>query len=104
MSRPPQRNRRTPPGIVASSIGVSIWRIGESAAGGDGVEAGREVPGPSVVVVAERWPEEAARVQKRGMIQLAPQGCRSGQLYRSWWVHLWQVLHRFAEVVDVEGQ
>ena len=38
------------------------------------------------------------------MIQSGLQGCRSGRLHWSWRVHVWQMLHRFAGVVDVEGQ
>ena len=74
--------------------------------GGGGVavvEAGWEVPGSSIVVVAVavRCPEEAGTVRKRGMTHSVLQGCRGGRLHLSWRV---QVLHRFAGVVDVEGQ
>ena len=64
------------------------------------MEAGWKVPGSSIVVVAVavHWPEEAGKARKRGMDQSVLQGCRSGR------VHVWQVLHRFAGLVDVEGQ
>jgi hypothetical protein len=86
--------------------GTSI-SVREGAAGGDEValvKAEREVPGSSSVVVEERWSEEAARVRKRGMILSLLQGCWSEQLHWSWRMHVWQVLHRPAGVVDVEEQ
>jgi len=96
-----QQNRRTP-GIVPLAI---EWSVGEGAA--DGVEvvvvvvqAGREVLGRSILVVAESPSEEMVKVRRQGMIQPVLLGCRDEPSCWSWCV---QVLHGIA-VVRVQAE